>query len=83
MPFIYTYLVEDNGDYVYDNEGNRIVLSSYEYSTSGFNWQRIASSVRKPQYIRSFRINKFDDGDTWVLIVNQKQLVGREPDMSY
>ncbi len=79
MPFIYTYLVDENGDYIVDEQGSRIILDSVEYSTTGNDWRRIASSTKRPPYIRSFQIRKFNDGDTWLLIVNQKQLIGIYP----
>lgn len=79
MPFIYTYLVDGNGDYILDGSNNRIIVDSFEYQVTSFDWRRIASSVKKPPYIRSFQIRKFDGGATWLLIVNQKQLIGIYP----
>lgn len=79
MPFVYKYQVDVNGDYVL-NGGNRVVEESYEFATSGgFDWRRVASSTKKHPYVRSFQIKKFDNGDTWLLIINQKQLVGIYP----
>ena len=79
MPFVYKYQVDVNGDYVLNGE-NRVVEDSYEFAASGgFDWRRVASSTKKPRYVRSFQIKKFDNGDTWLLIINQKQLVGIYP----
>jgi len=79
MPFVYNYQVDANGDYVL-NGGNRVIEDSYEFASSGgFDWRRVASSTKKPRYVRSFQIKKFDNGDTWLLIINQKQLVGIYP----
>jgi hypothetical protein len=79
MPFIYKYQVDGAGDYVLD-QGNKVILESYEYGEgAGLDWRRIASSTKKPPYVRSFQVRKFDNGDTWVLIINQKQLVGIYP----
>jgi len=78
MPFLHTYLVDGVGNYITD-EGQRIILSSYEYGTTGFDWQRVASSTKKPPFIRSFNIQKFDNGDTWLLKVNQQMLIGLYP----
>jgi hypothetical protein len=79
MPFIYKYQVDVNGDYVL-NGGNRVVEDSYEFAASGgFDWRRVASSTKKQPYVRSFQIKKFDNGDTWLLLINQKHLVGIYP----
>ena len=79
MPFIHTYLVDEDGNYIHDGSNNRIIVESFEYLVTSFDWRRIASSVKKPAYIRSFQIRRFDSGATWLLIVNQKQLVGIYP----
>jgi hypothetical protein len=78
MPFLHTYLVDGAGNYVVNN-GSRIIVQSYEYGTTGFDWQRIASSTKKPPFIRSFDIKKFDNGATWLLKVNQQMLIGLYP----
>ena len=79
MPFLHSYLVDADGEYIVDAEGARIIVSSYEYGTTGFDWQRIASSTKKPPFVRSFAIRKFDNGDTWTLTVNQKMFIGIYP----
>ena len=78
MPFLHTYLV-DGDDYVVDQDGNRIIVQSYEYGTTGFDWQRIASATKKPPFVRSFNIRKFDNGDTWTLTVNRQMFIGIYP----
>ena len=78
MPTLYKYQVDASGDYVL-NGGNKIVLNSYPFASSGWNYRRLSSTVKRPAYIRSFKIQKFNDGTTWTLVVNQKQLIGIYP----
>ena len=74
MPYIYDYQMDGN-DYVLD-QGNKIVEAQYEYTNE---WRALATSVRCPHFIYNFNIRKFNDGDRWLLIVNQKQLIGFYP----
>ena len=77
MPFLYTYLIDENGDYILDENGDRIIIDSVEY-TDGTPWRRIASSIRRDiPYVRSFEIRPNPSrGGTFMLVVNQRQLVG-------
>ena len=78
MPFLHTYLVDEHGDWIVDGSGDRIILSSFSYDLTSYDWTRVASSVRRTPFIRSFDIKVFSSGK-WSLVVNKKQLIGLYP----
>lgn len=92
MPTTTIFLTDGEGNYVlvdgyrvilgydYDGDGDEDVPTGFlNYSMSG-PWRRLGGVVRPDiKYIRSFNVQKRNDGDSWILIVNQKQMVGVYP----
>lgn len=76
MPYLYEYLVDENDDYILDENGDKIIVSSTHY-TDGTPYRRIAAATKKVPYVRSFEIRPDFDNNSYLLIVNQKCLIGR------
>ena len=76
MPaFTYDYLVDEFGDFVLDELGNKIIIEVNRIGTTEAT-RRVA---RKPRagYVRSFDVKRNSDDDTWHLTVNKTEYVGR------
>jgi len=85
---LYSYLVDESGDYVLDEDGNRIIIDQFgiqsaDYSTPTNTKARKAGSIsanrKRVPFIRSFDIATNSDRDRWTLKVNQKTLLGIYP----
>ena len=74
---INSYLVDENGDYILTEAGDRIIIGSTSIVQDG-PYRRLGGVVRRDiKYIRSFQVSKRETD--WLLKVNQHQLVGRYP----
>ena len=82
-PFVlYDYLTDENGEYVLDESGDKIIISSTSIVDESGPWRRIGGVVRRDiKYVRSFQVQKrYRDGsNVWLLKVNLHQLVGIYP----
>ena len=85
---LYSYLVDGNGDYVVDQDGNRIIIDQFgvqsaDYSTPTNTKARKAGSIsakrKRVPFIRSFNIGTNENRDKWTVKVNQKTLLGVYP----
>jgi len=78
MPYLYSYLIDENDDYVLTEGGDKIILEQVEYTIEGSDWRRIASSWNVP-FVRAFAIKRTASG-AWALTVNTLTYVGTYPD---
>ncbi len=79
--FIYSYLIDDEGDFVTDENGDKIIIDVDQADAVTEPVRRVA---RKPKcgYVKSFDIRyKASDGavsaPSWHLTVNKTEYVGR------
>lgn len=76
MPaFTYNYLVDENGDFVLDENGDKIIIEVTRIGTT----EATRRAARKPKagFVRSFDVKRNTDDDTWHLIINKTEYVGR------
>ncbi len=78
MPSLLIYLVDENDDYVLTEDGDRILLDTITYETTGTDWRRIASTWSIPR-VGAFVITRTASG-AWALTVNTLTYVGTYPD---
>jgi hypothetical protein len=82
LPTLKTYLTDGQGEYILQDPSDpnsRILVSTYEYATTGRQWSRIAANIKHPRFVRSFHIRKHNDGANWTVLLNRTQLVGVYP----
>ena len=83
-PFtINAFLVDENGDYVLTESGDKIIIGSTTIVKDRPEYRRLGGVARRDiRYIRSFQVSKrtIPTGEEWLLKVNRHQLVGRYPD---
>jgi len=79
--FIYSYLIDDEGDFVTDQNGNKIIIDVDQVANVTEPVRRVA---RKPKcgYVKSFTVrykasDAADKADSWHLTVNYTEYVGR------
>ena len=75
------YLVDENNDYILDESGNKIIISTqsiiidHDYQAIGGQ----ASRSRNMPAVKSFEIKTNEDRDSWHLVINSRVFVGRYP----
>lgn len=80
MPFTFTYLTGGRGQFILDDEGNKIIIGLNYTGTGAVGGYRKAARKPKCGAIKSFRIHHNEAGDDfWALTVNQKEFVGTYP----
>lgn len=79
MPFQFSFLEDDNGDLILDEEGNKIIIAADFIQPN--NQNRRAMAGRKPRLgaVMSFDIRRNDQDLTWHLTINKQEYVGRFP----
>lgn len=79
MPFTYDFLVDGNGNFVVDENGDKIIIAVNSIQPN--NPTRRALAGRKPRLgaVMSFDIRRNDQDLTWHLTINKQEYVGRFP----
>ena len=73
----YTYLIHEDGSYVLNSDGDRIVLDTDGAMEYDNNFSGIAGSIARFPHLMSFDVLWSASMSEWRLFVNKQQLVGR------
>ena len=73
----YTYLIHEDGSYMLNSNGDRIVLDTDGAMEYDNNYSGIAGSIARFPHLMSFDVLWSASMSEWRLFVNKQQLVGR------
>ena len=75
------YLIDENGDYVLTDQGDKIIISTVSIDVDNESRRLGVDRWRRQATIQSFDVKKLDP-DNWYLTVNKHYLVGQYPTQS-